>query len=453
MKTECDRLVEQLSACGEAERGAPLGQLRKKPLLEICGSLGPRLCSAETVNGALLSLAECSIGRETITHQEVEVVLSFFLDKINTKKTFETSLYCLDLVIRDFSERSPCSLEMSSRLFSALKGLEIEVQNCPTKIRRNVYTIFLYILTEAMVAKCGADDLSFILTSVDGESDPESVLMLFKINYAVCSFANEAVFSEICVEFFDSVANYFPIIFTKPPDCRVTKEDLVCGLSKCMTSDKYAEHSVPFMLSRLSSPSAATKCEVVGELLRCVSVYSDALLAKYSRDIVKGVRDEILKLSAYTNNSENSPVNKCIVESLNLLKTLSKRVENVSEKSALDIFSPVVDGLLSSVDSQREVCSCYATMVFDIISNSLVCCSAVGPYVLTMLAVSCEEEKISSNILLLFSSACGGINNFIFNNKDIYQIMCEKLSRVRQIITALMTGVFKKCHEVGRLIL
>jgi len=107
--------------------------------------------------------------------------------------------------------------------------------------------------------------MSCVLSSVDGESDPRNLLVVFDLlNFMLITFCQQNSTIEQdslqphLLDIFDKLSCYFPINFKPPKDDRfkITPEELQLKLKNCFLacdSIELLENAFPFLLEKMSS--------------------------------------------------------------------------------------------------------------------------------------------------------------------------------------------------------
>jgi DNA repair/transcription protein MET18/MMS19 len=110
------------------------------------------------------------------------------------------------------------------------------------------------------------DYISAVLTAVEGESDPRSLVIAFDLlKYLLQAYltksncGSQEVYEGYLEDVFDRVTCYFPINFNPPKDdkFKVTSVELKSKLKECFLSgpadELIASHFVPFLQEKMSS--------------------------------------------------------------------------------------------------------------------------------------------------------------------------------------------------------
>ncbi|KAK7200726.1 Dos2-interacting transcription regulator of RNA-Pol-II [Novymonas esmeraldas] len=382
--------------------------LRAQSLLSVCTAMREYLCSPDKVQPAMRLLASVSIGRGELSATDVRLLFAFFAEKLAQHECQTTALSSLALLIADIDGQHVCGEEWW-RLVAAPFTQHVRVQQLPLNCRRQCFRILSFLFTEKTAGLCDGDTLAALLELVDGESDPELVLQAFDLHVVVASRASWSAFATVVDDYFESVSSYFPVVFSQPPGCKVTKADLRTHLKRCLCLAVYRELCIPFMQGKLASPSTAVKEDVLDVLLTCFETYPSQDLAPYHRSLVLHMKSEVVKLSSFADHASNATLSKCLLMGCEVLGKVSQRCSVKSQSDALEVFGPVVEGFLAALSADPAICSAYATMVFHVLTGAWECCVHVASYLFSMLAMSVEGAERPANAYILFAALASGM--------------------------------------------
>lgn len=383
-------------------------QLRSFSLLTICRALKDYLCDVDKVQPAMQLLASTSVDRGDLSKTDVQLLLSFFSDKLSQLENQTAALSCLALLISSIRSHYKCSAEWFDVVAPSFVK-QVRVQQLPLNCRKQCFCILTFLFTEATLPRCGSTMLGALLELLDGESDPELVLQTFDLYVVIATRATRDAFLPVRDDYFDSISSYFPVVFSQPPGCSVTKADLRTHLKRCLCLAVFSESCVPFMQGKLASPSIAVKEDVVDTLLTCFDTYSHAALAPFYPSLVVHMKSEVVKLSSFSDRASSPALTKCIYMCCEILGRVSKTCGAKSQAEALEVFGPVLEGFLSALSADTSVTSAYATMVFHVLTGSWSCCVFVAAYLFSMLAMSLSDTERPANVYILFSALVTGM--------------------------------------------
>ncbi|RNE99184.1 putative folate/biopterin transporter [Trypanosoma rangeli] len=386
-----------------------LKKLRQVPLLYLSRMMGTYLTNEKYIIEALSLLSLATAGRESLLDEEAVVVLKFFSGKLSSLQIVETSVECIARVIEDLSMQRPCSKNVFAELANGFLP-NVRFQALPTKVRRSGFKIINYMLSEASVPWLTTPVLRLLLEAMDGEGEPELVVNTFEFHHFINTFADKSNLAPLKEEYFDSLSSYFPVVFSQPPGCKVTRDDLKRGLTRCMTSPLYVDSCVSFILSRLSSPSSLVKQESIAVLLELFSLNSGYIMDDLSNhvvSVVSHVRNETIKGVSLSCNEGDSYLRDC----MRLLGYIGKQAHGASSSLIASWMDPVTSGALVSLSSGQAICSAYATMVHHLACSDVSCGVALLSHFMPLLLLNLHDEVDgeSENVFIILSGFLTGI--------------------------------------------
>ncbi|KPA75854.1 putative folate/biopterin transporter [Leptomonas pyrrhocoris] len=377
-------------------------------LLTICTAMKEYLCDVEKVQPAMRLLASTAVDREDLSETDVQLLFAFFSEKLSQLENQTAALSCLALLISNICTRHRCTTAWFNTV--ALPFIQhVRVQQLPLNCRKQCFCIMTFLFTEATLPACGSDPLGALLELLDGESDPELVLQTFDLHVIIATHATHEAFSPVRDDYFESVSSYFPVVFSQPPNCKVTKADLRNHLKRCLCLAVYSECCVPFMLGKLASPSIAVKEDVIDALLTCFDTYQHGVMAPFYSSLVVHMKNEVVKLSSFSDRASSPTLTKCICMCCEILGRISKVFGAKNQAEALQIFGPVLEGFLSALSADTSISSAYATMVFHVLTGSWNCCIFVAAYLFSMLSMSLSDAELPANAYILFAALVTGM--------------------------------------------
>ncbi|KAH9584055.1 MMS19 [Trypanosoma melophagium] len=385
------------------------GKLRKVPLLQLSRMMSTYLTDEKQVVNAISLLACVTIGRENLTNDEAEVVLKFFIAKLSTMHTVEAAVESMALVVKDLSCKQPCC-EIIFKLLSDGFLQNVRFQALPNKVRRHGYNILMFMVSRETLPWFTTSFLRLLLDAIDEESEPELVMCAFELHYFVGTYTDKTLIDPILDDYFDSLSSYFPVVFSQPPGCQVTREDLRQKLTRCLTRPLYLDSCILFILSRLSSPSYVVKQESIAIILEIFSPNSEhemIYLNSHILSVVTHIRNEIVKAVSIGCADNDSLLKSC----MDVLTYIGKRSHEMSFSFVLSWLEPITSGFLASLNSSRVICSAYATMFYHLASSDVICGTALAHYFLPLffLNVPQQGDGDSENIFLIISALLMGI--------------------------------------------
>ncbi|RHW70829.1 Dos2-interacting transcription regulator of RNA-Pol-II [Trypanosoma brucei equiperdum] len=250
---EVDTLLQGVVTCGTNADEVTLEKLRGIPLLQLSRMMGKYLTGEEHVVNAVRVLGLATVNRRDRTIEEVDVMLRFFSRKLSSMQTIAVAVESTALLVRELSSEGPCTSDVFNVLHTEFLQ-SFSLQALPTNVRSWGYDVLRFTVTKETATWFTTPFLQVVLKSMDEENEPELLMRALELHHIIASYAGEDTMQPLLEEYFDSISSYFPVVFSQPHGCKVSKEDLRRVLSACMTHPLYLNICVPFLLSRMASP-------------------------------------------------------------------------------------------------------------------------------------------------------------------------------------------------------
>ncbi|KAK3698089.1 hypothetical protein QZH41_017527, partial [Actinostola sp. cb2023] len=172
---------------------------------------------------------------------------------------------------------------------------EINTQSLMQSGRYTVYGLLLACINNNLndLQTLGSDFVFGFIQAMDGEKDPRSLLLVFQLVSMLVKYFPIALFVE---DLFEVTSCYFPIDFNpvSPSDDAITRDDLVLGLRKCLSSTTlFAPFCLPLLLEKLSSDVIDAKIDSLLTLASCMDVYTMPNIKVYLDPFWKAIQREV----------------------------------------------------------------------------------------------------------------------------------------------------------------
>ncbi|KAI0241835.1 MMS19 nucleotide excision repair protein [Lamellibrachia satsuma] len=264
-------------------------------LLQLVESLGPHLTSTESANRVqgtrLLSDIVEKLSGEQLKQKEVALLLAFYIDRLKDHHSVTPH------VLRGISvlARHPqLSADGATTILQELSR-EVHAQSLTAADRRYLYNVVTFFLQErvADIQPLGADFVCGFIQTMDGEKDPQNLLLAFQCVRIIAQNFQLGVFVE---ELFEVVACYFPVEYnpTSTTAENVDREELSERLRLCLTaSSKFSEYCLPLLLEKLTSSVTSAKTESLHTLTAGAEVFGMEGLKEFHGSLWSCIRREI----------------------------------------------------------------------------------------------------------------------------------------------------------------
>ncbi|CAG5075487.1 Similar to mms19: MMS19 nucleotide excision repair protein homolog (Xenopus laevis) [Cotesia congregata] len=281
------------------------GQIK---LFQIIEQLGVFLTNADVnirENGIkTLSLILDNIDKNYLNEQEVELLSTFYCER------FKDHHSIIPVVVQGILSIIKMKNLPKSCLPKIFHGLynDLRCQSELQATRRNIFFILKIALSRDLedLKKMGPDFIYGVISSMDGESDPRNLMILFD---TLPTFLREFSLGHLTEEMFEVLACYFPVDFNSAgKDAQeITREDLAHGLENCLIQvPEFGEFVLPLILEKLDSNLKTARLDALNLLIRGSKIYKSKALTKHvdelwpliRRDVLPG-NDNELKLKNY----------------------------------------------------------------------------------------------------------------------------------------------------------
>ncbi|KAJ6706369.1 DNA REPAIR/TRANSCRIPTION PROTEIN MET18/MMS19 [Salix purpurea] len=296
----------------------------------------------------------------------IHSLMSFFKERLADWRALRGALVgCLALVRRK-SGGMVSSSDAKGVVESFLQNLQ--VQSLGQHDRKICFELMECLLKcyPCVIASMGDDLIYGICEAIDGEKDPQCLMLAFHIIEVLVQ-----VFPEPCgpIESFASdlfgiLSSYFPIHFTHPKaeeDIEVKRDDLSKALMLAFSSSPLFEpYVIPLLLEKLSSSLSSAKVDSLKYLSYCTSKYGAERIAKHAGAIWCSLKDAIftsgqplvLSFTPESLGGLSCQENEIAAEALTLLE---KSYNEIPSQSTQKMYSV---GRILYVSVKASVASC-----------------------------------------------------------------------------------------------
>ena len=270
----------------------------------------------------------------------------------------------------------------------------IGVQRQSVRVRTNVFDTLRLLVDRRpeSLGRAGPSLLRGFVEAADGERDPTNVLKAFTLAPMIVKLAPAEVLAFHAADLFDNLAAYFPVMFSPPAGCSVTKAQLRDALHEAMTLPQFAELCLPFVVGKLSSPAAGTKVDCLDVIQRC---FRDEQTADASRQHVGetcvGLRSEVLRLTALGSGGDR----EMLQQVLGTLCRVGASLHLLASEDILSSLSSITTAAVNNVETGSPAGRAYATMVHALAAASPNIARALYLY-LCPLVVAIATQPASS---------------------------------------------------------
>ncbi|VFQ82592.1 unnamed protein product [Cuscuta campestris] len=348
--SQCVKHIESYvnSSTSPAEQAANVdivAELVKKDLLtldELVREMDMYLTSTDTIirsRGILLLgcvLAQLSL--KPLTDAAIQSFTGFFIERLVDWKALRGALVgCLALLRRKHDVGMVTNNQAKAVAQSFMENMQ--VQSLGQHDRKLCFQILECLLDcyPDAVEPLGDVFVYGICESIDGEKDPQCLMLVYRIVEALAQLfpQSSGSLASYAGDLFEILGSYFPIHFTnsKREDVDIKKEELSQALMVAFASTHFFEpYAIPLLLEKLSSDLPSTKVDSLKFLSYCTLKYGADRMKKHFQALWSALKDAILMRPQCAMSIESDLVdgihfqeNEIMTQAVELLQTVVKQ--------------------------------------------------------------------------------------------------------------------------------
>ncbi|XP_074344600.1 MMS19 nucleotide excision repair protein homolog isoform X2 [Apium graveolens] len=367
--THCVKHIESFvdSSCTPAQQAASvdaIAALVKNDIIKLeslVREMGLYLTTTDSflrARGTLL-LAEllACLASKPLENETVLSLIGFFTERLVDWKALHGALIgCLSLLRRKGNVGIVSSSKAQAVTQSFLQN--VQVQSLRQSDRKLCFELLRCLLERYPDDVVHLENVLIpgICESIDGEKDPECLMLAFQIVEVLVHLYPDPTgpLSSYASDLFENLSCYFPIHFTHPKgeDIDVKKEELSRTLMVAFASTPLFEpFAIPLLLEKLSSSLPLAKVESLKYLSYCSDKYGAARMAKHVKvmwsalkDIIYTSPESVLSLESELVDGMSFQESHTVTEALLLLQKVIYQNSNL-----------LLDLIVSDEDIKRTV--------------------------------------------------------------------------------------------------
>ncbi|XP_047961342.1 MMS19 nucleotide excision repair protein homolog isoform X4 [Salvia hispanica] len=248
-----------------------------------------------------LLLAELldKLASKPLSSSSIHSLVGFFTERLADWKALRGALVgCLALLRRTVDVGNVTDSDAKAVAESYLQNLQ--VQSLGQHDRKLSFQLLECLLNHypGAIGDLGDDLVYGICEAVDGEKDPECLLLVFHIVECLGQIYPDpsGPLANYAEDMFEILGSYFPIHFTHPKgeDDDTKREELSRALMLSFASTPLFEpFSIPLLLEKLSSSLPSAKVESFKYLSYCTAKYGPERMASHAEVLWSSVKDAI----------------------------------------------------------------------------------------------------------------------------------------------------------------
>ncbi|KAK9066209.1 hypothetical protein SSX86_013530 [Deinandra increscens subsp. villosa] len=249
----------------------------------------------------ILLLAELltRISSKPLENKTIHSLIGFFSDRFSDWRALRGALVgCLALMRRKVGTGVISGSDANAVAQSFMQNLQ--VQSLGQHDRKLCFEILECLVDSYPDAVMTMEDefVYVICEAIDGEKDPQCLLLTFRLVEILARLYPESSnsFSSYAEDLFNILGSYFPIHFTHPKDeDDVKREELSRALMLAFASTPLFEpFAIPLLLEKLSSSLPSAKIESLKYLSYCTVKYGGNRIQEHHDALWSSLKDAIL---------------------------------------------------------------------------------------------------------------------------------------------------------------
>ncbi|XP_027770955.1 MMS19 nucleotide excision repair protein homolog isoform X2 [Solanum pennellii] len=244
----------------------------------------------------------------------ISSLIEFFTERLADWKALHGALVgCLALLRRKTGIGMISRSQAKAVAESYLKTLQVQsLGQHDRKLCLQILECLLDRYRDALFSL--GDDLVYgICEAIDGEKDPQCLMLIFHIVELLAQLFPGASgpLENFAGDLFEILECYFPIHFTHPKsdDVDMKREELSRALMLAFASTPLFEPSViPLLLDKLSSSLPSAKVESLKYLSFCTLKYGGDRMEKYTKSLWSALKDALFTSPQSTLSEDSDPI-------------------------------------------------------------------------------------------------------------------------------------------------
>ncbi|XP_012069080.1 MMS19 nucleotide excision repair protein homolog isoform X1 [Jatropha curcas] len=259
----------------------------------------------------LLGEALVRLSSKTLDNATIHSLITFFAERLADWRALRGALVGCLALIRRKSGGKVTGFDAKAIAKSYL--LNLQVQSLAQHDRKLCFELLECLLEHypVDVATMGEDLIYGICEAIDGERDPQCLMLTFHIVELLVQLFTEpcSPISSFAGDLFGILGCYFPIHFTHPKaeDIDFKRDDLSRALMLAFSSTPLFEpFAMPLLLEKLSSSLPSAKVDSLKYLSYCTLKFGADRMSKHARALWSSLKDAIYISGEEPMQSSNS---------------------------------------------------------------------------------------------------------------------------------------------------
>ncbi|KAL0109927.1 hypothetical protein PUN28_013521 [Cardiocondyla obscurior] len=239
-----------------------------------------------------LSLVMSQLPKDYLIESELNFIVTFYCDRMKDHYSIIPSVLNGIQAIVNMTH-------LPQNASPALLRVMFEHIQCQSQLlpeRRKIYFVLKSLIENKLddLKSMGPDLVYGIISSMDGERDPNNLLLLFNM---LPHFLKEFPLGHLTEEMFEVMACYFPVDFNPSgmENLSISREDLAEKLAPCLCAvPEFANYCLPLIIDKSYSTLKVAKLDSLNLLRESVSTFGLANIESHLSDLWITIKKEIV---------------------------------------------------------------------------------------------------------------------------------------------------------------
>ncbi|XP_011871479.1 PREDICTED: MMS19 nucleotide excision repair protein homolog [Vollenhovia emeryi] len=281
------------SLCRNIASEIELGSTKLYTFVEILGSYMTDQNVLTREKGVMaLSFVLSQLPPDYLNESELHFITTFYCDRMKDHYSIVPSILNGIQAIVNMTH-------LPENASSSLLRVMFEHVQCQSQLlpeRRKIYFVLKSLIENRShdLRSMGPDLVYGIINSMDGERDPNNLVLLFNI---LPHFIKEFPLGHLTEEMFEVMACYFPVDFNPSgmEDLSVSREDLAEKLAPCLCAvPEFADYCLPLIIDKSCSTLRVAKLDSLNLLRESVQTFELSKIKPYLSDLWAILMKEIV---------------------------------------------------------------------------------------------------------------------------------------------------------------
>ncbi|KYN36651.1 MMS19 nucleotide excision repair protein like protein [Trachymyrmex septentrionalis] len=239
-----------------------------------------------------LSSVLSQLPQDYLTESELYFITTFYCDRMKDHYSIIPSVLSGIQAIVNM-------IHLPQNASSSLLRVMFEHVQCQSQLlseRHKIYLIFKSLIENRLndLKPMGPDLVYGISSSMDGERDPNNLMLLFNM---LPHFIKNFPLGHLTEEMFEVMACYFPVDFNPSgiENLNVTREDLAEKLAPCLCAiPEFADYCLPLIIDKSYSTLRVAKLDSLNLLRESVQIFGLSKIESYLPDLWTTLKKEVI---------------------------------------------------------------------------------------------------------------------------------------------------------------